>query len=155
MFTSLAAATPYSELPANWRAPLQREDPVKKGTEAAETQAEQPGDRTDGTRSEIFNVRTSAQVLEELERVPSVAPGDGFSARRAIRKPDPPPDIGRFQTNSQRRRNLPLSKLKRVKPKKRCERVRDVVIFVTFRCQPLHMRPQTSGIQRVSRTLLQ
>ncbi|CAN0014996.1 unnamed protein product, partial [Sphacelaria rigidula] len=39
--------------------------------------------------------------------------------RRPINRADAPPDIGRFQTNSQRRRNLPLSKLKRVKPRRR------------------------------------
>lgn len=69
------------------------------------------------TSALLRDVRTAAQVLEEVK--PVTKGGGGSGMRRPINKADAPPDIGRFQTNSQRRRNLPLSKLKRVKPKRR------------------------------------
>lgn len=94
---------------------MQRGDPVESDEEAAPVQQEdRRADMGDGP-TELQDVRTSAQVLEEVQRVGTVEVG----GRRTLRKPDAPPDIGRFQTDSQRRRSLPLSKLKRVKPKRR------------------------------------
>lgn len=110
-------AASYSELPADWRAPLEKVNPTGDMESQVDTQKageEEGGGEGQGTR-ELSEVRTSAQVLEEATQVT----GSGVGTRRAYRKPDQPPEVGKFQTNSQRRRNLPLSQLKRVKPKRR------------------------------------
>lgn len=53
-------------------------------------------------------------VLEE-------ATSSAVGKRRATKTPEAPPDLDtlQLQTENQRRRALPLSRLKRVKPKKR------------------------------------
>lgn len=68
-----------------------------------------PGSVADG-------LRTPAEVLQQATRVtPSNTPG----GRRLAQAP---PGVESFQTENQRRRTLPLSQLKRAKPKKRCAR---------------------------------
>ncbi|CAB1119030.1 unnamed protein product [Ectocarpus sp. CCAP 1310/34] len=103
-----AEATPYSELPADWRAPLPpREFKPKKG----ETQEEEDeeGEGLGGTEGD--GLRTPAEVLQEATRV--------TPKRMQGRRAQAPPGLESLQTENQRRRALPLSKLKRVKPKKR------------------------------------
>ncbi|CAM9685124.1 unnamed protein product [Ectocarpus fasciculatus] len=104
-----AAATPYSDLPADWRAPLPpREFKPKKG----ETQEEEEEDGQGvGDSVEGDGLRTPAEVLQEATRV--------TPKRLQGRMAQAPPGLESLQTENQRRRALPLSKLKRVKPKKR------------------------------------
>lgn len=64
-----------------------------------------------GGESEAPNTGQSpSELIQEATSV-QAEPGDD--------EPKPPPDAAAYQTDSQRRRSLPLSKLKRVKPKKR------------------------------------
>ncbi|CAM9155661.1 unnamed protein product [Ectocarpus sp. 6 AP-2014] len=103
-----AEATPYSELPADWRAPLPpREFKPKKG----ETQEEEGVEGEGGGGAEGDGLRTPAEVLQEATRV--------TPKRMQGRMAQAPPGLESLQTENQRRRALPLSKLKRVKPKKR------------------------------------
>ncbi|CAM9927695.1 unnamed protein product [Ectocarpus sp. 12 AP-2014] len=103
-----AEATPYSELPADWRAPLPpREFKPKKGEMQEEEDVE--GEGVGGPEGD--GLRTPAEVLQEATRVtPKKMQG---------RMAQAPPGLESLQTENQRRRALPLSKLKRVKPKKR------------------------------------
>ncbi|CBJ26107.1 expressed unknown protein [Ectocarpus siliculosus] len=103
-----AEATPYSELPADWRAPLPpREFKPKKG----ETQEEEGVEGEGVGGAEGDGLRTPAEVLQEATRV--------TPKRMQGRMAQAPPGLESLQTENQRRRALPLSKLKRVKPKKR------------------------------------
>ncbi|CAM9571856.1 unnamed protein product [Ectocarpus sp. 4 AP-2014] len=101
-------ATPYSELPADWRAPLPpREFKPKKGETQEEEDVE--GEGVGGPDGD--GLRTPAEVLQEATRV--------TPKRVQGRMAQAPPGLESLQTENQRRRALPLSKLKRVKPKKR------------------------------------
>lgn len=80
------------------------------GGEGADENAAGSGSGGDGD-----GVRTAAEVLQEATRVtPSIA-----GKKRQMRMAEAPPGVESLQTENQRRRALPLSKLKRAKPKKR------------------------------------
>ena len=71
-----------------------------------------PGQDLSAAGSVPDGLRTPAEVLQQATRV---SPG-----RRLAQAP---PGVESFQTENQRRRTLPLSQLKRAKPKKRCANV--------------------------------
>lgn len=60
-------------------------------------------------------LRTAAEALQEATRVTPSSVG----MKRQQRMAEAPPGVESLQTENQRRRTLPLSKLKRAKPKKR------------------------------------
>ncbi len=126
LFTCKPAASPYSDLPADWRAPLPpREFKPKKGEGATEEEGEgRGGGEGDETPAGQDGLRTPAEVLQEATRVTP-------SGKRRMAQAQAPPGVESFQTENQRRRALPLSQLKRAKPKKRCVRSRSSRIFST------------------------
>lgn len=78
----------------------------KKGETQEEEDGQGVGDSVEGD-----GLRTPAEVLQEATRV--------TPKRLQGRMAQAPPGLESLQTENQRRRALPLSKLKRVKPKKR------------------------------------
>lgn len=127
------APTPYSQFPADWRAPLPKERPptsAEAETAAAvaavaaaelELQEKQAGRGGGGSadtppRSEDDGLRTAAEVLQEATRVSA---SSGVGKKRSARIAEAPPGLEALQTENQRRRALPLSQLKRIKPKRR------------------------------------
>lgn len=127
-------ATPFSDLPADWRAPLPpREFKPKKGPTNEDGEGQQGGEGTEGKGKDMSpeqdisaagsvadGLRTPAEVLQQATRVtPSRTTGANRLERRMA---EAPPGVESLQTENQRRRALPLSQLKRAKPRKRCAR---------------------------------
>eukprot|EP00752_Nemacystus_decipiens_P009897 g8830.t1 len=112
-----ADAKPYSDLPADWRAPLPpREFKPKKGAVDEDGEGQQEGEggkANDISQGQEDGLRTPAEVLQQATRV---TPSSTAGGRRLAQAP---PGVESFQTENQRRRTLPLSQLKRAKPKKR------------------------------------
>lgn len=67
------------------------------------------GDEEDG-------LRTAAEVLQSTTRVSA---SSAVGKKRSARIAEAPPGLEALQTENQRRRALPLSQLKRIKPKRR------------------------------------
>lgn len=67
-------------------------------------------------RGEDDGLRTAAEVLQEATRVSA---SSSMGKKRSARIAEAPPGLEALQTENQRRRALPLSQLKRVKPKRR------------------------------------
>lgn len=121
------ASTPYAGFPANWRAPLPDDntpaDAQPQGTVGEDEEDEEEEEDTGsaqtlpGGEDPVNSLRTTSVVLEEAKRVSRSSAAE--STRRPMRTAQRPPGIESLQTESQRRRALPLSKLKRVKPKRR------------------------------------
>lgn len=76
--------------------------------------SEEQGISTAAGGSGEDGLRTAAEVLQEATRVTPSNVG-----KRLQRMAEAPPGVESLQTENQRRRALPLSKLKRAKPKKR------------------------------------
>eukprot|EP00903_Cladosiphon_okamuranus_P013923 g12950.t2 len=119
-----ADATPYSDLPADWRAPVPPRAPrPKKGATNEGGEGQQGGDGVEGEDmspgSIVDGLRTPAEVLQQATRV---NPSNKAGGRRL---PQAPPGVESFQTENQRRRTLPLSQLKRAKPKKRVKKKKE------------------------------
>ena len=75
------------------------------------------GDSADAPpRGEDDGLRTAAEVLQEATRVSA---SSGVGKKRSARIAEAPPGLEALQTENQRRRALPLSQLKRIKPKRR------------------------------------
>lgn len=125
-----AEATPYSDLPADWRAPLPpREFKPKKGATDEDGEGQEGGEETEGkemsprqgnAESVADGLRTPAEVLQQATRV--TASSTAGSRRLQQRMAEAPPGVESFQTENQRRRALPLSQLKRAKPKRRVKK---------------------------------
>lgn len=84
-------------------------------------------DRSAGGSAED-GLRTAAEVLQEATRVTPSNAGGGMRLKQ--RMAEAPPGVESLQTENQRRRALPLSKLKRAKPKKRCVRTHFLFLFL-------------------------
>lgn len=76
--------------------------------------------RQGNAESVADGLRTPAEVLQQATRV--TASSTAGSRRLQQRMAEAPPGVESFQTENQRRRALPLSQLKRAKPKRRCAR---------------------------------
>lgn len=116
--SSKVVPAPYSELPTDWRSPLQGGNAVPEAESEREEGVEEEQQRAAPPSREDASVRTPAQVLQDATRV---TPSAAMSvARLGVRTMPSPPGIdSSLQTENQRRRALPLSKLKRVKPKRK------------------------------------
>lgn len=77
-----------------------------------------PGQDLSAAGSVADGLRTPAEVLQQATRVTPSSTAGGRKLER--RMAQAPPGVESFQTENQRRRTLPLSQLKRAKPKKRC-----------------------------------
>lgn len=108
-----AAPKPYSDLPADWRSPLPREDAPPESQGAREEEEEES--REDQQQAEERSA-AAAKVVQEAKQV---TPSDAIGKKRSARRAEAPPGVEGLQTENQRRRALPLSQLKRVKPKRR------------------------------------